>query len=149
MQLVHEQTLSCTDPRDRGAAGIGLYTTIYLARKGCTVYVASRNKEKSLRGIAEAQRILDGHGGPIRFHQLDLGSIETAKRSADTFKERETRIDIMVANAGVSMPVPELSKDGYERTFATNHIGHFVFVTSLFGTINMFRTLPQNLLTGS
>ncbi|KAL9121747.1 MAG: hypothetical protein Q9187_001687 [Circinaria calcarea] len=117
----------------RGAAGIGLETTIYLARKGCTVYVASRNKEKSLKGIAEAERRLDGHGGPIKFHLLDLASIDSARRSAEEFRRTEPRrIDLIIANAAVSLlPLKELSQDGYERVFATNHLGHFVFVTSL------------------
>ena len=122
------------DAGNRGAAGLGLHTTIYLARKGCTVYAASRNQEKALRGIAEAEKILAGNGGPIRFHQLDLASIGTSTRSADEFRKRESRIDIIVANAGISMPYQDaLSEDGFEKTFATNHLGHFVFITNLLG----------------
>ncbi|KAL8701844.1 MAG: hypothetical protein Q9224_000311 [Gallowayella concinna] len=107
-------------------------TTKYLAQRNCKVYVASRNREKSLKGIAQAEATLhDGHG-TIQFLQLDLASIEGARRSAEAFKKLEERLDIVVANAGVSMlNQSELSHDGYERMFATNHLGHFVFLTIL------------------
>ena len=120
--------------RYRGAAGIGLETTKYLARKGCTVYVASRNQEKSLKGIAEIEKALDGQGGPIKFHLLDLASIQSSLQSAKRLREVEACIDIIIANAGVSMiNLSELSCDGYERLFATNHMGHFAFITALLG----------------
>lgn len=72
----------------------------------------------------------------VRFHELDLASIATAKESAKRFREVESRIDIIVANAGISLVnLAELSPDGYERIFATNHMGHFAFITSLLGKV--------------
>ncbi|KAI9828985.1 MAG: hypothetical protein M1832_000008 [Thelocarpon impressellum] len=119
-----------------GAAGIGLDTTVFLAQKGATVYVASRNKEKSERGIATARERLKGQGGPIKFHHLDLASIADAKKSAEDFLKRESRLDILVCNAGIGMVyLNELSKEGYERSFAVNHLGHFAFVTTLLDLI--------------
>ena len=116
----------------RGNHGIGLETTKYLAQKGATVYVASRNKEKSSEAIAEMEKGLNGKGGPIKFHQCDLASLKGAKESAEAFKRVESRIDILVANAGISMAFrDELSPDGYEKTFATNHLGHMAFIMSL------------------
>ena len=119
-----------------GAAGLGLQTTIYLSRLGCKVYVASRNRTKSLSGIASAKSALEGlpNAGPILFHQLDLASIRAAKKSAEEFLKLEERLDIVICNAGISMmSLAELSEDGYERLFATNHLGHFAFVTGLLG----------------
>lgn len=118
----------------RGAAGLGLQTTKYLSQRNCTVYVASRNREKSLQGIAHAEATLPESRGAIKFHELDLSSIEDAKRSAEEFKKLENRLDIVVANAGVSMlNLSELSRDGYERMFATNHLGHYTLITTLLG----------------
>ena len=122
----------------RGAAGLGLWTTIYLARKGCNVYVASRNREKSLLGIQKALDELknDRDVGDIKFHQLDLASVKGVKESADAFRRIEGRIDIIVANAGVSMlDLSVLSEDGVERMMATNHLGHFAFVVGLLGML--------------
>ena len=118
-----------------GNNGIGLETTRYLAQKGATVYVASRNKEKSLKAIAEVEKKLSGKAGSIKFHQCDISSIGGAKESAEAFKKIEKRIDILVANAGISIMFRnELSPDGYEKTFATNHLGHMAFVMTLLRT---------------
>ncbi|KAI9893330.1 MAG: hypothetical protein M1814_000460 [Vezdaea aestivalis] len=119
-----------------GAAGIGLETTIYLARQGATVYAASRNAEKSALGIASAKRRLNGLAGDIRFHQLDLSSVRTAAESAVEFGKREGRLDILICNAGISMMTArKLSPDGFERQFATNHLGHFAFVEGVLGLL--------------
>ena len=126
-----------SDRRSSGGAGLGLATTIYLARLGCKVYVASRNQQKCTTAIASAQSALKAQGveAEILFHQLDLASIRDAKASASEFLKREQRLDILIANAGVSLlPLDELSVDGWERIFATNHLGHFAFVTGLLGT---------------
>ncbi|KKY27105.1 putative short chain type [Phaeomoniella chlamydospora] len=128
-----------------GAAGIGLECSIYLARKGATVYVASRNEKNSKKAIEEAIDRLanDGIDASKRliFHHLDLMSIESSWDSAQALKTRiqssatlkhPARLDIVVANAGSSMlPRCDLSIDGWERTFAINHLGHFSFITSL------------------
>lgn len=125
-----------------GAATIGLATTVYLAAQGCTVYVASRNREKSEHGIAEAEKKLNGRGGSIKFHHLDLSTIEGSRRSAEEFKKLEGRLDIIVGNAAIGVePMDELSEDGWDRAFATNHLGHFAFVTSLLGGWEVARGL--------
>jgi len=94
--------------------------------------VASRNPDKSQKGIAQAEARLAGHGGPIHFHLLDLATVAGSRQSAGAFLTKEPRLDILVANAGVSMiNADQLSADGFERAFATNHLGHFAFVTEL------------------
>jgi NAD(P)-dependent dehydrogenase (short-subunit alcohol dehydrogenase family) len=126
----------------RGAKGIGLETTIYLASKGATVYVASRKSEGTDAGIEEARRRVkatdtgkseDGDE-KIKYHELDLSSMQTAWQSAQAFKKLEQKLDILICNAGVSMTtLQKLSPDGYETMFAVNHLGHFAFVTALLG----------------
>ena len=124
--------MSTADAWNSGAAGIGLETTIYLALKGATVYVASRNPEKCEKGIAVAQKLVGGGPGKIIYHALDLSSIRSAKESVNRFREYERRLDIIICNAGIGMcSLSNMSPDGYERSFATNHLGHFVFVQRL------------------
>ncbi|KAL8953789.1 MAG: hypothetical protein Q9222_000354 [Ikaeria aurantiellina] len=83
-------------------------------------------------GIASAEATLPAIRGTIKFHHLDLSTIASAQQSAADFRRLESRLDIVVANGGVSMlNLSELSADGYERMFATNHLGHFVFVNAL------------------
>ena len=75
---------------------------------------------------------MNDEGGAIHFHHLNLATIAGAKASAEAFKKVSSRLDILVCNAGISMAyLNVLSDDGFERQFATNHLGHFVFVTTL------------------
>ena len=65
---------------------------------------------------------------------MQLSDVKSAEASAKSFLEKEKRLDILVCNAGISMAtLKELSPDGYEPMFATNHLGHFAFVNALLG----------------
>ncbi|KAH8694078.1 putative short chain type dehydrogenase [Talaromyces proteolyticus] len=126
-----------------GAKGIGLETTVYLASKGATVYVAARKSEGTQAGIDEArQRVKSlfsdssNNDEKVKYHELDLSSMQDAWRSAQKFKKIERKLDILICNAGVSMTTLQaLSPDGYEQMFAVNHLGHFAFVTCLLDII--------------
>lgn len=95
--------------------------------------------------MALAKETLKRHrkafSGATHFHALDLSSIESTIKSAERFKievgtmgKANTRLDIIIANAGTAFQtLDKLSLDGYERTFAVNCLGHFVFITSLLG----------------
>jgi len=133
---------TCTNSTRSGSQGIGLQTTLLLSRLGATVYVCTTVTKPNADGFFAAQKELasDPRSGDIHFHPLDLSSIESAKLSAanlreeldDTFKPK--RLDIIVGNAGVAFPtLDELGEDGYEKTFAVNCLGHFVFITTLLG----------------
>ena len=116
---------------------------------GATVYVCALDTDKDRAGLFTAQSAAEAyaksHGckGSIHFHALDLSSIASTQNSArelrkkidgDAGKVGKGRIDILVCNAGIMFsPQTELSVDGYEKTWAVNCLGHFVFVTSLLG----------------
>jgi NAD(P)-dependent dehydrogenase (short-subunit alcohol dehydrogenase family) len=74
--------------------------------------------------------------GPVHFHELDLGSIESARASAEALKKKLERLDILVANAATVSSTDQLSH-GYDKTFAVNCLGHFVFVNSLIGACSL------------
>jgi NAD(P)-dependent dehydrogenase (short-subunit alcohol dehydrogenase family) len=116
-----------------GAAAIGLETTILLARKGCTVYVASRNRTKATLAIDDAvARLCPDAKDRIVFHHLDLSSIPSALDSANAFlSHKNARLDILIGNAAIMTATYTLSPDGIESTFATNVLGHYAFITTL------------------
>jgi NAD(P)-dependent dehydrogenase (short-subunit alcohol dehydrogenase family) len=127
----------------RGAKGIGLETSVYLALKGATVYIAARDSEGTHAGIEDVRKQLKEKSAPeanldvesrIRYHDLDLGSMQKAWKSAREFARIEKRLDILVCNAGVSMTtMQELSPDGFDTMFTVNHLGHFAFTAGLLG----------------
>lgn len=65
--------------------------------------------------------------------QLDLGSIKSVKSFAEQLNKNETQIDILINNAGVSLPKKEFQRteDGFELHFGVNHLGHFLLTKLL------------------
>ncbi|KAI7872107.1 hypothetical protein BDF14DRAFT_1756509 [Spinellus fusiger] len=103
--------------------GIGLVCTREMARKGCHVVMACRNKEKTEAAIA---KIIEETGNTkVEFMPLDLLSLQSTKTFATTFKARHGRLDILINNAGIMMCPFSLSEDGIESQFATNHVAPF------------------------
>lgn len=60
--------------------------------------------------------------------QLDLASIRSVKSFAEQLNKTESKIDILINNAGVSLPKKEFqtTEDGFELHFGVNHLGHFL-----------------------
>lgn len=100
------------------SAGLGLQIARVLASRGAHVVMACRNVEK---GKAAASRI----GGSTTVVRLDLASLASVRAAAGEISAACPRLDLLINNAGV-MEVPrERTVDGFELTFATNHLGHF------------------------
>lgn len=119
-----------------GNRSIGLESVYLLLRKNCTVYISGRSES----GFEEAKKTLVGRRdiseeaiARLHFHKLDLAEMKHAEASGHDFvKNHPERLDILIANAGVSMQTPDkLSPDGYELTFQTNQLGHFAFIEPL------------------
>jgi NAD(P)-dependent dehydrogenase (short-subunit alcohol dehydrogenase family) len=81
--------------------------------------------------------------GTIHFHALDLGSVKGARLSAASLEEKlkadGNRLDVLVNNAGIANMTPDLSPDGFERTFAVNCLGHFAFTDAIMGKSSIER----------
>jgi NAD(P)-dependent dehydrogenase (short-subunit alcohol dehydrogenase family) len=104
-------------------SGIGWETARALTAKGARVIVACRSEEK---GRDAERRIRAGVAdADVRFEPLDLGSLASVRAFADKLGAAESRIDLLVNNAGVMMPPYGKTADGFELQLGTNHLGHF------------------------
>ncbi|BGP38625.1 hypothetical protein JCM10450v2_002574 [Rhodotorula kratochvilovae] len=112
-----------------GNDGIGFITVGALHKKGCKVYLACRSEEKARSAIERLNKAHPGSEGGLVFLPFDLTELASAKRAAATLQEKETRLDIIVCNAGV-MAWPYELKNGVELQF-WNHLGHFALVQPL------------------
>ncbi|GFP56254.1 short-chain dehydrogenase/reductase ARMGADRAFT_1018437 [Trichoderma asperellum] len=83
-----------------GNAGIGYETTLQLAKRGARVYIASRSKDRVDQAIAAMSK--DEKGLDISFLKLDLQDLQSIKCTVEEFLSKETRLDILINNAGVS-----------------------------------------------
>ena len=92
-----------------------------LARHGAHVLMGVRSRA---RGDAALIRLLqEGPGASAEVVELDVASLASVRRFAQGFSGP---LDILINNAGVmAMPTRELTEDGFERQFGTNHLGHF------------------------
>jgi retinol dehydrogenase 12 len=108
--------------------GIGKVTARELAKAGATVTIVARNPAKGERVVKEL-RALAGHDG-VHFVQGDLLSLKGVRGAAETLKGRLKRIDVLINNAGAAFIKRGVTEDGFEQTFALNHLGYFL-TTSL------------------
>ncbi|KAH7066471.1 putative carbonyl reductase [Paraphoma chrysanthemicola] len=117
-----------------GATGIGKEAVVQFLRHNARVYVASRSKKK-FQDLLNDLSVSDNYQSSLRFLDLDLSDMKSCIYAANRFKELETRLDIVIANAALSVMPQTLTADGLEIQFGTNHLGHFVFIHNLLDLI--------------
>ncbi|XP_047252119.1 short-chain dehydrogenase TIC 32 B, chloroplastic isoform X3 [Capsicum annuum] len=111
-----------------GASGIGLETARVLAMRNVHVIIAARNMEAA--NEAKQRIVKDNKAARVDVEKLDLSSIRSVKAFADNFKALNIPLNILINNAGIMFCPFQLSEDGIELQFATNHLGHF-YLTNL------------------
>jgi NAD(P)-dependent dehydrogenase (short-subunit alcohol dehydrogenase family) len=105
------------------SSGLGLVTASVLARHGAAVILACRDLAKA--GQA-ANRIRAGAPeADVRVLRLDLAALDSVRKAAQQIRATCPRLDLLINNAAVMRPPYQRSADGFELTFATNHLGHF------------------------
>ncbi|THV02625.1 NAD-P-binding protein [Dendrothele bispora CBS 962.96] len=112
-----------------GNRGIGYATVQHLARAGAKVYMATRSEDKAKEAI-ESLKKSRVDPGEVAYLKLDLNDPKQAKRAAEEFATKETRLDILVNNAAMISSPFELTED-ISTMIMVNHIGPFVFTQSL------------------
>ena len=112
-----------------GNTGIGLETAVDLAKRNARVILACRSVERGETAAVEVRK-RSGNDNAV-FFQLDLASLDSVRKFAANILEEEPRIDILINNAGVINSTYRESENGYESTFAVNHLGHFLLTNLL------------------
>jgi NAD(P)-dependent dehydrogenase (short-subunit alcohol dehydrogenase family) len=103
--------------------GIGYHTAAVLAQHGAHVVLAVRNLEK---GNAALARIVAAYPkADVTLQELDLTSLDSVRSAADALRDAYPRIDLLINNAGVMWTPKQVTADGFEMQFGTNHLGHF------------------------
>jgi NAD(P)-dependent dehydrogenase (short-subunit alcohol dehydrogenase family) len=103
--------------------GIGYETARALAAKGARVVLACRSEDKG--HDAERRVRTAAPAADVRFEPLDLSALASVRAFADKLCAAESRLDLLVNNAGVMMPPFGETTDGFETQLGTNHLGHF------------------------
>ena len=104
-------------------SGLGLHTSLELARAGARVLLATRSPERGEQALARIRAEVPG--AAVERVALDLASLASVRAAAQDVLDRASALDLLVNNAGV-MAVPRgTTADGFETQLGTNHLGHF------------------------
>lgn len=110
--------------------GIGEAAARQLAGLGAEVVVVGRNRARAEGVIARInQRV--SPAVPARFLIADLSVIAEVRTLAARIRETTPRLHVLFNNAGAIFSSRQLTHDGFERTFALNHLAAFVLTTEL------------------
>lgn len=109
-------------------SGVGRAMVEALAARGAGVVLASRSKERT-------EPVLDGirrshPGANAEFLEIDVSDLASVRTAAGRFLATGRPIDVLVNNAGIA-GTRALSRDGFDLTYATNHIGPFLLTNLL------------------
>jgi NAD(P)-dependent dehydrogenase (short-subunit alcohol dehydrogenase family) len=111
------------------SGGLGEETARALASRGAAVVMTARDLAKGERA-AEAIRESTGNR-QVEVAALELDSLESVRTCAAGFLEGHERLDLLINNAGVMACPFSKTRDGFERQFGTNHLGHFLLTNLL------------------
>jgi NAD(P)-dependent dehydrogenase (short-subunit alcohol dehydrogenase family) len=109
--------------------GIGKQTAIELALKNATIILHGRNNDRLLKTKSEITTVTNNNS--IEIISSDLSSLKQTKILANEISSKFNRIDVLINNAGVYLKERKLTKDGIEKTLATNHLSHFLLTNLL------------------
>ena len=108
-------------------SGVGKAAATALHAMGHHVVLVGRDLRRT-QALADA---LTASGPAVDYLIADLSSQTDIRALAATYLERYDRLDILINNAGALFPERSVTPDGYERTWALNHLGYFLLTRLL------------------
>ena len=110
-------------------SGIGKQTALEIVKRGGTVHMVCRNQQT---GEEAKQEMIETSGNNnIHLHILDLSKPTDVLKFAKKFSEENSKLDVLVNNAGCMVNTRETNKEGLDMNFATNTLGTYLLTTGL------------------
>jgi NAD(P)-dependent dehydrogenase (short-subunit alcohol dehydrogenase family) len=109
--------------------GIGRAAAVEIAGRGAELAVVGRDRER-VRATADEARAAGGQA-PVHEHVADLACMDEVRRLAGELIQAYPRIDVLVNNAGAMFTSRHVTADGFEQTFALNHLSPFLLTNLL------------------
>lgn len=126
-----------------GTTGLGLESAKRLAAAGASVVITARTEQKGKDAVVSINEYVKKEQGSeavatssvaaVTLELCDLSDVKSFPKRLEKVIGKNQKIDILMNNAGVmALPDRLLTKDGYEKTFQTNHLGHFALTAKIF-----------------
>jgi NAD(P)-dependent dehydrogenase (short-subunit alcohol dehydrogenase family) len=116
------------------SGGIGLWTALGLAKAGAHTVMLCRDAR---RGEEARRFVADNSGRVPELILADFADLAQVRAAGAEIAERHRYIHILVNNAGLFAPKRTLTKDGYEMTFAVNHLAPFLLTDALLPALEL------------
>jgi NAD(P)-dependent dehydrogenase (short-subunit alcohol dehydrogenase family) len=110
-------------------SGIGLAAAIELAARGARLALVARSPARAEHALEQIRA--RAPRADVEIVRADLSVMSEVARAAEEVARRCPQIDVLFNNAGVVKLRREVTADGYEATFATNHLAYFLFTSRL------------------
>ncbi len=114
-------------------SGVGLATAKGLAAEGFSLLLVVRSVLKA--EVTQKEILEQFPDVKIDYEIADLEDINAVIKAAEKIKIRYSKIDCIINNAGYSPNTIEYSKEGYEKSFLANYLGHFALTMNLLSLV--------------
>jgi NAD(P)-dependent dehydrogenase (short-subunit alcohol dehydrogenase family) len=115
--------------------GLGQAAALELARKGATVVIVGRNRERVKNALAVIRQV--SGSTCVEGFQADLSAQADVRRVAAEFQASYPRLDVLINNVGATLLTYAESQDGYEMSWALNYLNHFLLTHLLMGPLKL------------
>ncbi|XP_060793208.1 dehydrogenase/reductase SDR family member 12 isoform X4 [Neoarius graeffei] len=109
-------------------SGIGKATALEIAKRGGTVHLVCRNKDRA--DEARTHIVEQSKNENVHVHIADMSNPRGLWEFADSFSQNHS-VHVLINNAGCMVNQREVTEDGLEKNFATNTLGTFILTTAL------------------
>ncbi|KAM8903868.1 DHRS-12_like_SDR_c-like domain-containing protein [Spinachia spinachia] len=110
-------------------SGIGKATAMAIAKKGGTIHMVCRNKDKAEE--ARADIVKESGNKEVYVHILDLTETRKVAEFAEAFKRKYKALNVLINNAGAIMSQRDVNAEGLEKSFASNVLGVYILTKGL------------------
>jgi len=127
------------------SSGIGKETALELAHRGARVILACRNIKKA--DSVKEMIVKESGNENVVVRELDLASLSSVRKFAAEILKSESRLDVLINNAGCVTLEKTLTEDGLELQMQSNHFGHFLLTNLLLGLLK--KSAPSRVINNS
>ncbi|KAF1967762.1 NAD(P)-binding protein [Bimuria novae-zelandiae CBS 107.79] len=128
-----------------GSSGLGKESVHQLVKHNPSkIYLTARTSARGNAAINAIESATPAAKGKIAYLEVDMASLASVKRAADRVLTAESRLDILMSNAGVMAVPAGVTEDGYESQFGTNHMGPSLFTKLLLLLLSKTATAPDS-----